>query len=102
MSEKVNQLIDEIRGKSLRLKDSLSAERTRVMNLEAEIEKLKNTISEKETDLKKKVEEIELLRNDMKAVETNSIPVQKESGITDEQIDELVKEIEFCIAKLKG
>ena len=102
MSEKVNQLIDEIREKSLSIKDSLSAERTKVESLETEVENLKNKISEKENDLKNKVSEIESLRNDMSSMETKSIPVQKESGITDEQIDELVKEIEFCIAKLKG
>lgn len=102
MSEKVSQLIDEVREKALGLKDSLSAERSRVNNLEAEIQNLKIQISEKEKDLREKVEEIEGLKSDLKKMETISIPVQAESGISDEQIDELVKEIEYCIAKLKG
>ncbi len=101
MSERVNQLIEEIREKSLRIKNSLSAERSRVSTLESEIEKLKAAISEKENELQKGMEELEKLRDDSKTVQIESIPVSKENEISGEQIDELVKEIEYCIAKLK-
>lgn len=101
MSERVNQLIEEIREKSLRIKNSLSAERSRVSTLESEIEKLKAAISEKENEIQKGMEELEKLRNDSKTVQIESIPVSKENEISGEQIDELVKEIEYCIAKLK-
>lgn len=102
MSEKVYQLIDEVREKSLAIKASLETERSKLKSLESELDQLKEAIAMKESDLKKKDSEIAKLMSDLETNKTMGIDVPENKGFSDEQIDELVKEIEYCIAKLRS
>ena len=96
MSDRINQLIGEIREKSMRAKDALDAEKKRSKELENELNKVKEELNSKNKELNKMEEEINSLKSDKGTVE-KSIPVQSENGIS----DELVKEIDYCIEKLK-
>ncbi len=100
MSDRINQLIGEIREKSMRAKDDLDAEKKRSKELENELTKVKEELNSKNKELSKKEEEINSLKSGTGTVE-KSIPVQSGNGLSDEQIDELVKEIDYCIEKLR-
>lgn len=101
MSDRIQELIDGIREKSSALHGQLLAERSKNQNLSKEAESLKKQVSvndEEIAKLKSKVEELELK---LKSTGEREVVVMDGAKVSDEQIDELVKEIEYCIAQLK-
>jgi len=101
MSDRINQLIDTIREKSILLKDQVASEKAKNEELAQEIQSLKQEVSsndEKVGELNSKITE---LNDGLKTAKEQSITGLEEKGISDEQIDELVKEIEYCIGQLK-
>ena len=101
MSDRINQLIDTIREKSILLKDQVASEKAKNEELTQEIQTLKQEVTskgEKVDELNSKITE---LNDGLKAVKEQSITGSEGNGFSDEQIDELVKEIEYCIGQLK-
>lgn len=101
MSERINELIETIQEKTNLLKGQVASEKARNEELTQEIQNLKEQVSlkdEKVTELNEKVSE---LNESIKVVKEQSISSSEVTGVTDEQIDELVKEIEYCIGQLK-
>lgn len=101
MSDRVNELIEEIRGKAISMKELVSAEKEKSGALIQQIEELKNQVSAKNAEVSQLQEEITSLKNDLNAKNEQGIEAPVEAGVSDEQIDELVKEIEYCITQLK-
>lgn len=103
MSARVHQLLDEIREKSVQWKQQVVAERAKKATLNAEIARLKDQMSRKEQEvenLQGKVTELAGTIESLKEQSVNSIP-QTEVKLSNEEIDALVKEIEYCIGQLK-
>lgn len=102
MSDRIHQLIDTVREKSILLKDQVASERSENQRLKQEIDELKQSIAtrdEKISGLETKVVE---LNDHIETVKKENITVESVSkGMSNEQIDELVKEIEYCITQLK-
>ena len=101
MSDRVNQLIEDIRGKVDLMKGKVTAEQNKNSELSQEIESLKAKLQSKENEvlqLNGKIQDLETEKNDL---ESKNIAVPAENGVSEEQIDELVKEIEYCITQLK-
>lgn len=101
MSDRVNQLIEDIRGKVNLMKDSVETEKNKAKELTQEVETLKSKLQSKENELAQlngKIQALELEKDDLK---NNNIAVPAENGVSEDQIDELVKEIEYCITQLK-
>ena len=101
MSDQIHQLIDAIREKVSRLHRQLSTERSTNAKLQEQNESLANEIISKNneiTALRSKISEIEL---NNKTVEKQGVIGSEAKLISNEQIDELVKEIEYCIKQLK-
>ena len=102
MSDKALQLIDEIRSKSLEIKGKLDEERQNNAVLTNAIADLKKELEQRELELsvvKTKVAELE--KEVLSSKEQVINPVIS-SERNDEEIDELVKEIEYCISQLKN
>lgn len=102
MTEKIEKSIEHILNKAQALHADLQSERTRNGALNNELQKLKGEIfvlSEKEFMLNT---EIETLKSALQLAENKvvEVPVQV-IGKREEEIDELVKEIEYCIEQLK-
>ena len=102
MTEKIQQFIDEIRQKTLAMHRQLNEERSKNESLMLELSDLKSKLSEKEKQEAVLIEDIEKLKVELEASRTQ---VQGSDLISsrrrDEEIDELVKEIEYCISQLK-
>lgn len=101
MSNRVHQLIAEIQGKATSLKAKLSEEQLKSASLEQKLSKVTGELNAKDEEinaLKADVAKLTAQLNDKKSI---SIADQSDKGISDEQIDELVNEIEYCIAQLK-
>ena len=101
MADRINELIQKIREKVSQLKDQLSIEKTKSQSLQNEVNQLK-------AQLDTSREKIELLKSDKVNLQSELVKAKEQStnssneaAVSDEQIDELVKEIEYCIGQLK-
>ena len=101
MSDRIKELVEEIRGKASDMRNQLTTERARNKQLEEELNRLKASVSEKEeaiNALESKCSDLE--RKQDLTIETG-VEIVSGPRISDTEIDELVKEIEYCIAQLK-
>lgn len=105
MSARVHQLLDEIREKSVHLKDQITAERAKNETLSVEISELKEEINGKTQEvenLQAKVSELSASIESLKEQRVNSESTSPTGAtLSNEEIDALVKEIEYCVKQLK-
>ena len=69
--------------------------------LTAENDRLKASLSEKSTEISNLQSKVESLKEEQNLAKVQSVNPSEEEKISDEQIDELVREIEYCIGQLK-
>ena len=100
MSDRVSQLIDSIKSKALELHQELQSERIKSNHLEEELMKIKSEINAKSAEIELSQKKITELGDQIKTLSEQKVDLSSVNDISDEQIDELVKEIEFCIAQL--
>jgi cell division septum initiation protein DivIVA len=102
MSDQVNQLIDKIREKATQFHSQYSSELSRNEDLEKKIKALRTEIEGKDEELATLKNQINGLKEDVASAKEQRVDqTSKTSEIDDVQIDELVKEIEYCIEQLK-
>ena len=102
MTENLNTLIEDIRSRSLQIATQLKTERAQHEVLQTELQRMQELYQAEQakvTALQTAIEDlnVSLAEAQNKVVE---VPVATNSR-NDEEIDALVKEIEFCIDKLK-
>ena len=101
MSDRVNELIDTLKEKMTLLKDQCANERSKNDELTAENERLKANLAEKSSEISNLQSKVESLKEAQNLAKEQSVNPSEEEKISDEQIDELVREIEYCIGQLK-
>lgn len=101
MSDRVNELIETLREKMILLKDQCAQERTKNDELIAENGVLKLSLIEKSNEVSSLQTKIESLEEAQRSAKEQSVNHSEEKKISNEQIDELVSEIEYCIGQLK-
>lgn len=101
MSDRIKELVEEIRGKASDLRNQLTTERTRNQQLEEELAQLKSSVSEKDEAISALESKYNDLQNKQDLTIETGVEVVSDQRISDAEIDELVKEIEYCIAQLK-
>lgn len=101
MSNQIHELIDQIQGKVTSVKRQLSADRALQKELRAEIASLQSQLAMKNEELEQLRYKLRECEESKKTDEKQNVVALKEQGISNEQIDDLVKEIEYCIAQLK-
>jgi septal ring factor EnvC (AmiA/AmiB activator) len=102
MTERIQHSMNEIRAKALEIHGELVQERIKNQALQAQIlEKEQHLQSVK--DSKSALEAvIDQLKLDLEVAKNQIVEVSvPQNGKNEEQIDELVKEIEYCIGQLK-
>lgn len=114
MTNRIQHIIDEIRSKKNALSDLLKLEKEKVAKSEVKLRELEELLTLKgqendqlvattkqlENELKIAKEANAKLSNDVKVSATTPTSLPK---VNDEvQIDELVREIEYCIGQLKN
>lgn len=100
MSDRVIELIETLKGKMILLKDQCANERSKNDELLKENAQLKEKLtnqSDEISSLQSKIDSLKELHDSTK--EQNVHPF--EETVSDERIDELVREIEYCIGQLK-
>lgn len=101
MNAQIQQIIDEIKAKSLSMHANLQNERSKCLNQQMELDSLKVELD----DLKMKNEnlqsQVNLLRNQLEETKGQVVVNSEIPNRNNEEIDELVKEIEYCINQLR-
>jgi chromosome segregation ATPase len=102
MTENLNNLISDIRSRSLHLAGLLHTERAQHEVLQGEINRINEQLKAEQALVMQLQQEVDRLTDALaeaqnKVVEIPAAP----KGRNAEEINALVKEIEFCIEKLK-
>jgi chromosome segregation ATPase len=102
MTESIQRKIQEIGSKMKVLHSHLLEERAKNANLTADLEALKTDLRQKNEELMAKNQEISEINSQLiKMNEQNTVSMPEESLNRAHEIDELVKEIEYCIDQLR-
>lgn len=102
MTDNIQKIIDQILSKSNFLHKIVLEERDKNSHLNIEIERLNKLLSEKNEECLLLSKNLDSVQSALSLTENKVIenPVQI-IGKSEQEIDELVKEIEFCIEQLK-
>ena len=101
MSDRVNELIEILREKMILLKNQYAQERSKNDVLIAENEELKSNLAQRSSEVSVLQTKIEALKEAQISAKEQNVHPSEEEKISDEKIDELVREIEHCIGQLK-
>lgn len=102
MTEKIQDTIQEISRKAERIGEALHSERSKNEILHEEIVRNKEQLAVELTAVSSLKVEIESLKSALHLAVNKVVEVPAPiSRRTEQEIDELVKEIEFCIEQLK-
>ena len=102
MTEKIQDTIQEISRKAVRIGEALRAERSKNEILQEEIDRNNEQLAVELAAVSSLKMEIESLKLALHLAEDKVVEVPAPvTGRNEQEIDELVKEIEFCIEQLK-
>ena len=102
MTEKIQDTIQEISRKAVRIGEALRLERSKNEILQEEIDRNKEELAKEITANTHLKVEIESLKSALHLAENKVVEAPAPViGRNEQEIDELVKEIEFCIEQLK-
>lgn len=102
MTEKIQDTIQEISRNAVRIGEALRSERSKNEILQEEIDRNKEELASESVANTHLKAEIESLKSALHLAENKVVEVPASvTGRTEQEIDELVKEIEFCIEQLK-
>ena len=101
MSDRINELIETIREKTSLLRNQIASEKARNEELTLEVQRLSQEVLLKDEALVGLTHKMSELNQSIESEKEQSSSSSDVTGVTDEQIDELVKEIEYCIVQLK-
>lgn len=100
MSDRIHELIDGIKEKVSLVSSQLANVNSQNALLQNEVESLKAQLSQKGEELNQA--NVTISELETKLITNNEQDVKVvETGVSEDQIDELVKEIEYCIGQLK-
>lgn len=101
MTERIQHIIDEIRLKSQALHHQLNEEREKNRAFQAEMQLLTERLQAQKQRDEEHLVAIEVLKAELEVTKSQVVENSNPIGRKDEEIDELVKEIEYCISQLK-
>ena len=102
MTENLNTLIEDIRSRSLQIAAELKTERAQHEVLQGELRHIQALYQAEQAQVKQLEATIEELNVSLAEAQNKVVEVPvATSSRNAEEIDALVKEIEFCIEKLK-
>jgi DNA repair exonuclease SbcCD ATPase subunit len=102
MTERIQHIMNEIRAKALEIHNELVHERNKNQALQAQIQENEERLQAAKQLENQHLAAIDQLTLDLEVAKNQVVEVSvPQNGRNEEQIDELVKEIEYCIGQLK-
>ncbi|MBC9811963.1 hypothetical protein H9Y05_05675 [Crocinitomicaceae bacterium CZZ-1] len=102
MNEKIQHIIQDIRRKKNAVNEVLNQEKQKVHQLEQEIVQLKSDNESKQSEISRLSKDNAELQSLLEETKNQIINSNVPETNRHEQIDELVREIEYCIGQLKN
>jgi methyl-accepting chemotaxis protein len=102
MTEKIQHIIDDIRQKMVALDHQLKEVRATNAVLQAELNESNIQLENSKKEGESLAEAVNELKSALETANNQVVEVNRPTqGRRDDEIDELVKEIEYCISQLK-
>jgi RNase H-fold protein (predicted Holliday junction resolvase) len=101
MNARIQQIIDEIKAKSLSMHVVLQNERAKSLNQQLEIDRLKVELDDLKINHGDVLSQVNLLQAQLEETKGQVVSGSDVPKRNNEEIDELVKEIEYCINQLR-
>jgi uncharacterized protein YlxW (UPF0749 family) len=108
MSDRIQELLDGIKEKTLHWHQMYSDERTANQSLQQQLMDVNAQLTTRQQEVNALQQQVDTLKltvgeldAKLKMTQENNVSVSNGTGVSDEQIDELVREIDYCIAQLK-
>ena len=101
MSDRIKELVQTVKDKASSLHEKVQVERSKNQDLENNLSKLKEELKEKEAEVSRLRGEIEEYETKLKTQNLVNVEAAGGEKVSDAEIDELVREIDYCIAQLK-
>jgi chromosome segregation ATPase len=101
MNARIQQIIDEIKAKSLSMHVVLQNERAKSLNQQLEIDSLKVELDDLKINHENLLSQVNLLQAQLEETKGQVVSSSDVPQRNNEEIDELVKEIEYCINQLR-
>ena len=101
MNAQIQQIIDEIKAKSLSMHVVLQNERAKSLNQQLEIDSLKVELDDLKINHGNLLSQVNLLQTQLEETKGQVVSSSDVPQRNNEEIDELVKEIEYCINQLR-
>lgn len=101
MSEKVNLLIEDLRSKFNTLHTNLLDGRSDNERLNNQLNELNSSLASKEMEIEVLKATISDLNQENELIKNEKTVSSEQNDISEEKINELVNEIDFCIEQLK-
>ncbi len=102
MTERIQHSMNEIRAKALDIHNELVQERIKNQTLQTQILEIEEQLKSAKHMENEYLAAIDQLKLDLEVTKNQIVEVSApQNGRNEEQIDELVKEIEYCIGQLK-
>jgi hypothetical protein len=102
MTERIQHSMNEIRAKALEIHNELVQERIKNQILQTQILEMEERLKSAKHKENECLAAIDQLKLDLEVTKNQIVEVSApQNGRNEEQIDELVKEIEYCIGQLK-
>lgn len=108
MSDRIQELIDGIKEKTLHWHRLYSDEHSSNQNLRDQLDELNAQLKARQQEINTLQQQVDTLKLEvgeldakLKMTRENNVNDSNDMEVSDEQIDELVREIDYCIAQLK-
>jgi chromosome segregation ATPase len=101
MNPRIQQLIDEIKAKSLALHVDLQNERAKRLTQQLELDSLKLELDDVKLKNQELKAQVQVLQESLEVTKGQVVDTSHFSSRNNEEIDELVREIEYCINQLR-
>jgi chromosome segregation ATPase len=101
MNARIQQIIEEIKAKSLSMHVVLQNERAKSLNQQLEIDSLKVELDDLKINHENLLSQVNLLQAQLEETKGQVVSSSDVPQRNNEEIDELVKEIEYCINQLR-
>lgn len=101
MNGTIQHIIDDIRSKKRELDEQLKAEKGKVAACEEELTTLKSQLKASQQEIERLNQVVSGMQTQLESAK-NQVVGQDNSGDRNVRIDELVREIEYCIGQLKN
>ncbi len=101
MSDGIRLLIEQIGDRAKHIHQQLEAERSKNVQLSEELAQLKSELAQKESTVDTLNSEVSALKEEINSMKDHTITPSVRPQISDDEIDDLVKEIDYCLEQLK-